>query len=295
MGACIGSFLNVCIDRIPAGRSVVSPRSHCSCGRLVAWYDNIPILNWFFLKGKARCCGVILTGRYPLVESLTAVVFLLNWVFLPPLSALLGMFFCSMLIAATFIDFEHMLIPDCFSMGLAIVGVTLSFVFPELHGCGDRSFLVDSLSSGIISIIGAVVGAGVILWVALLAEAILKTEAMGFGDVKLLGGIGAFCGWQGALFALFGGALIGTAVVLPLMLCQRLFSVQKGTSAEKALPKVTEGPTVDQGSNIKRSKKIGARVPVPFGPMLAFGALLYYIFLSDFVDAYFFQFQELFY
>ena len=187
VGACIGSFLNVCIDRIPAGQSIVSPRSHCSCGRPVPWYDNIPILNWFFLRGKARCCGVVLSCRYPLVESLTAVVFFLNWIFLPPLTALIGMFFCSILIAATFIDFKHMLIPDCFSIGLAMVGVVLSFGLPELHGYGDRVFLIGSLCSGITSIVGIVVGAGVVLWIALLAEAILKTEALGFGDVKLLG------------------------------------------------------------------------------------------------------------
>lgn len=294
MGTCIGSFLNVCMDRIPKGQSVVSPRSRCSCGCPVAGYDNIPILSWFFLRGKARCCGIALSRRYPLVEGLTGMIFLLNWLFLPPLLALIGMFFCSMLIAATWIDFEHMLIPDCFSIGLAVSGVGLSFILPELHGYGDRLFLLGSLCSGITSIVGLVVGAGVILWIAVLAEMVLKTEAVGFGDVKFLGGIGAFCGWQGALFALFGGAVIGMVIILPMMLYQHFFSGTGQAPREKAKPGETEEISTEQGDPIHPTEKLGARVPIPFGPMLALGALIYFIFLSERIDAYFLPFQGLF-
>ena len=114
-GACVGSFLNVCIFRIPAGKSIVRPPSHCACGKPIAWHDNIPILGWILLRGRARCCGRRISFRYPLVETLTAAVFCAAWVCLPPVQALVGMVFLSILIFCSFVDIDFQ---TCIPRGL---------------------------------------------------------------------------------------------------------------------------------------------------------------------------------
>lgn len=267
-GAIVGSFLNVCIYRIPTERSVVSPGSTCGCGKPIAWYDNLPILSWLILRGKARCCGRSFSVRYPAIELLTGILFFLCWLFFPPLVALCGMFFCALLVCATFIDFDHMIIPDRFTIGGAVVGVVLAFLVPALHGFDSGVALVDSLRSGLAAIVGLLIGSAVVLWIALLAEIVLKKEAMGFGDVKFLGAIGAFTGWEGALFAIFGGAVIGTLGLLVVLLFRPFFRVKK-----------PDGPEGEEDVALARM--------VPFGPMLAMGGLLYFLFLSPWVDAYF--------
>jgi len=222
-GACVGSFLNVCIYRIPAGQSVVTPRSHCACGAPIRWHDNLPILSWFILRGRARCCGRPFSFRYPCIEALTAVLFTACWMSFPAAKALCGMLLCAVLIAATFIDVDHLDIPDVFSLGLAVAGIVLSFALPALHGRQNELFVIASVRSGFDGVTGLFVGSGLILWIALLAEAVLKKEAMGFGDVKFVGAIGAFIGWQGAVFAVFGGAVIGTLWFALALLWHGLF------------------------------------------------------------------------
>src|SRR5690625_1365026 len=267
-GAITGSFLNVCIYRIPEEKSVISPGSRCACGKPVAWYDNIPILSWILLRGRARCCGRPFSVRYPFIELLTGLLFLICWWRFPPLVALCGMLFCAILICATFIDFDHMIIPDRFTIGGAVVGVILSFLVPSLHGFESDIAMLDGIRSGLSSIIGLLIGSAVVLWIALLAEIVLRKEAMGFGDVKFLGAIGAFTGWQGGLFSIFGGAVIGTVGVALLMVFRPLFRTKK--------PKSEEG-----------EEDIALARMVPFGPMLALGGLLYFLFLSGLVDDYF--------
>lgn len=276
IGLCMGSFLTVCVDRIPLKQSVVRPRSYCSCGKRIAWYDTSPVLSWLLLKGRARCCGVPISGHYPLIELSTGMVFLLCWLRLPPLLAIAGMLFSFMLLAAAFIDLNHMMIPDRFSMGLMGIGLGLSFLFPTLHGYNDDLLWLDHFRSGVSSLIGAVVGAGVLLWIGVWTEKILKQDAMGLGDVKFIGGIGAFCGWQGALFALFGGAALGTVVLLPLIGIQYAFRKRRRGKVPSSL--------------------ILARLfnPVPFTPMLALGAWLYYVWLHPSVTAYFYPLEQLF-
>src|SRR5690554_3788270 len=129
-GAIVGSFLNVCIYRIPTERSVVTPGSTCACGQPIAWYDNIPIFSWLVLRGRARCCGAPFSVRYPFIEFLTGLLFLICWVKFSPLVALCGMFFCALLVCATFIDLDHMIIPDRFTIGGAVAGVILAFLVP---------------------------------------------------------------------------------------------------------------------------------------------------------------------
>lgn len=267
-GAIVGSFLNVCIYRIPEERSIVSPGSRCACGKAIAWYDNIPVVSWLLLRGKARCCGRAFSIRYPLIELLTAILFLICWWRFAPAVALVGMFFCALLVCATFIDFDHMIIPDRFTIGGAVFGVVLAFLVPSLHGFESEIALVDSMRSGLAAMVGLLIGSAVVLWIALLAEILLKKEAMGFGDVKFLGAIGAFTGWEGALFAVFGGAVIGTVGLGLALLIRPLFRV-----------KAPEGPDEEKDVALGRM--------VPFGPMLALGGLSYFLFLSPWVDAYF--------
>jgi leader peptidase (prepilin peptidase)/N-methyltransferase len=297
-GALIGSFLNVCIYRIPAEKSIVRPGSHCACGKPIAWYDNIPVLSWFILRGRARCCGRPYSFRYPFVELLTAALFLWCWLRFAPESpgkAICGMLFVSILICATFIDLDHMIIPDVFTIWAGVVGVVLSFFVPMLHGRSHEFAIIASFRSGTDSLLGLFVGSGLVLWIALLAEEILKKEAMGFGDVKFVGAIGAFCGWQGAVCSIFGGALVGTVWFVIALIWQKVFPPKKtdivAAEAAPAAPK----PTSVEGSpdDAQESAPLGFGVHVPFGPMLAIGALLYFLVADRWIAAYFAELSSL--
>jgi len=291
-GACIGSFLNVCIYRLPAGQSIVTPGSHCACGAPIRWYDNIPIVSWLVLRGRARCCGRPFSVRYPFVELLTAALFLACWLAFPPTKALCGLLFCSALVCATFIDLDHMIIPDACTIWLAVAGVLLSVALPALHDRHHELFVVASLRSGVDSVVGLLVGSGLVLWIALVAEMVLKKEAMGFGDVKFVGAIGAFTGWQGAIAAVFGGAIIGSLWFALALLWQALVrrspapaAIPGPAAAETpagATPAMNpaDGPAADP-------TPVGFGVHVPFGPMLAMAALLYFLIAHRWVDAYF--------
>jgi len=280
LGACIGSFLNVVIYRVPAGKSIVRPGSTCACGTPIAWYDNIPVLSWLVLRGHARCCGRPFSFRYPFVELLTAAVFPACWLRLPPAAAVCGWVFLGSLICATFIDLDHMIIPDAFTIGLAIVGLILSALIPALHGQHGGFYVADSLRSGSASLVGVVAGSGVVLWIALVAEAALKKEAMGFGDVKFVGAIGAFCGWHGAVFSVFGGAAVGTVWIGTALLWQKAAG-KPGAGAPRA--ETPDGKPADMGLGVH----------VPFGPMLAIAGALYFLFLRGWVDAWFDQLTSL--
>ncbi len=284
-GAITGSFLNVCIYRIPAEKSIVTPGSTCACGRPIAWHDNLPILSWLILRGRARCCGRPFSIRYPAIELLTGILFLICWWQHPPAVAFAGMFFCAILICATFIDFDHMIIPDRFTIGGAVAGVAVSFAVPALHGFDSGVFVLDSLRGGLSAMIGVLIGSAVVLWIALLAEIVLRKEAMGFGDVKFLGAIGAFTGWQGGLFAVFGGAVIGTVGLGLVMLLRPLFSGKEKDSQPAAPPKEPVPGEESGDEDGEEDVLIGGRVP--FGPMLAVGGLLYFLFFAEWVDLYF--------
>ena len=272
LGAIVGSFLNVCIYRIPADRSVISPGSACVCGSSIAFYRNIPVLSWILLRGKASCCGQPFSLRYPAIELLTAILFFWAWSIHPPTVALLGMLYISFLICATFIDLDHMIIPDRFSVGGMVIGVILSILFPVLHGIESLP-IISNIQSGLIAITGALVGAGLVYWIAVMGEVIFRKPAMGEGDVKFAGFIGAFCGWQGAVFAMFGGALIGTIILLPCLLLGRLLSRRSADCL------------VDESGNEGERVKFGMQVP--FGPMLAGAGLIYFLGFNVYVDAYF--------
>jgi len=273
-GALIGSFLNVVIYRMPLDKSIVTPGSHCACGTPIQWRDNIPVLSWFILRGKARCCGRAYSFRYAFVELLTAALFATSWLMFPPAKALCGMLFVACLICALFIDLDHMIIPDTFTIGLGVVGVVLSVFVPALHGQNDGMFVVNALHSGLISLQGLLIGSGLVLWIALVAETLLRKEAMGFGDVKFVGAIGAFTGWQGAVFAIFAGAVIGTIWIGLAMAWKKCFG-----------DKVTVAPRAETAEG--EAAELGMGVQIPFGPMLAIAGLLYFFYFTTWMNEYF--------
>lgn len=280
-GACVGSFLNVCIYRIPKEESVVAPPSHCACGQRIAWHDNIPVLSWLLLRGRARCCGRRFSFRYPAIELLTALLFLACWLLFPAGKAVAGSVLCSIVICALFIDLDHMIIPDVFTVGGAAGGLLLSLLLPSLHVQGHEFFAVASLRAGRDALLGLCVGSGLVLWIALWAEAILKKEAMGFGDVKFLGAVGTFVGWKGAVFGMFGGAVLGCAWFIAAYLWQKA----TGRVAPVTLPAETPDG---------RPAELGLGVQVPFGPMLGIAALVYFFGAHHWVDAYFAELSGLF-
>ena len=198
LGAVIGSFLNVCIIRLPEGRSIVSPPSHCpTCQSPIRFYDNIPVFSYILLRGKCRGCGERISPRYPLVEFLTGCLsVLLLFRFGLSLSYGVYLIFISSLVVITFIDIDHRIIPDKISLPAIPIGFTLSFLLPEL--------------TWLQSLIGILVGGGSLLLVAVVYEAIAGVEGMGGGDIKLLAMLGAFLGWEGVLFTIMASSIIGT-------------------------------------------------------------------------------------
>jgi leader peptidase (prepilin peptidase)/N-methyltransferase len=308
LGCIVGSFLNVCIHRMPLGQSIVSPPSHCPhCQYSIPWYLNIPLVTWVYLKGRCRNCGAPISIRYFLVELLTGLTFLGCWLKFGPNAALSLIYagFVAGLMVATFIDLEYLIIPDEITFGGMAVGLILSFAVPALHGSVTR---FDGLKQ---SALGLGVGAGLVYLIvrggklvfgrervrlggdtrivfgetalhlpekeiaygdvlyresdaivvqartvelvdrcykdvkvkltrrrldidgeeldpekvlhmeAQAAELILPREAMGLGDVKFMGAIGAFLGWESVIFSLVVSAFIGSLVGVTLVLMRK--------------------------------------------------------------------------
>ena len=195
LGLMIGSFLNVCIHRLPRGESIVSPGSHCPhCNTPVAWRDNIPVLSFVMLGGRCRKCRKGISPRYVIVEILNAVF----WVLLYRNYGLSGYFyggcvFFSLLLAVTMTDFETGYIPDLISLPGAAAGLVLSAVLPALHH--ETVWYWGLLKSTA----GFLAGGGVLYITGWLGDKLFRRDSMGGGDIKLLAMIGSFTGWQGAL------------------------------------------------------------------------------------------------
>ena len=205
-GAIIGSFLNVCIARLPDGRSVVRPPSHCpKCQSFLAWYENIPILSYLFLAGRCRTCRVRISAIYPAVEVLTGALAVALFMRLGPTLAFAGYFaFAAALVVITFIDLDHQIIPDVISLPGIVIGLAFSLVSP--------------LVTPIDALIGALAGGGTLLAVAWLYHTFRGVEGMGGGDIKLLAMIGAFLGWKSIFVTLFVGSVIGSIIGVIVML-----------------------------------------------------------------------------
>lgn len=199
-GLIIGSFLNVCIWRLPRGQSIFFPGSHCpKCKTPIKWYDNIPLLSFMILRGQCRKCGNPIAWRYPLVELLTALLFLAANLIHP--EAYFNLFFVSALIVAFFSDLETGIIPD----EIAYLGIPLGLLYAAMTGSvGD-------------SALGVALGLALLLAVQKTGEFIYKKEALGGGDIKLAMLFGAFLGWQYLLLALFLGYIFGALEAVALL------------------------------------------------------------------------------
>ncbi|MFC1467919.1 prepilin peptidase [Verrucomicrobiota bacterium] len=233
-GACWGSFMNVCIWRIPREESVVKPRSHCpKCEKLIAWHDNIPLVSWLLLRGKCRNCALPISPRYIIVELITAILFLSVWKLFGPFSAigevtglvnsfaLAGFYFLLTfgLLMGSYIDIDHMYLPDRVTKGSMIAGVLFSFIFPVLQAPAMSPALQVPTHAGaaINSVTGLLLGGGVLWGVAILGKFMFKKDAMGFGDVKLMAGLGACFGWQSIPFIIFFSSLIGAVAGISMI------------------------------------------------------------------------------
>ncbi|PWU18006.1 MAG: prepilin peptidase, partial [Bdellovibrio sp.] len=229
LGAVLGSFANVIILRLPAGENIALPASHCAaCNAPVAWYDNLPLISWIVLRGRCRKCGARFSFRYWVVEFLTAVLFSLaflklGWTF----SLLETLIFFFGLVVVTFIDFDHYLLPDVFTLPGTALGILGSFLNPQRT-------VIDSA-------LGAFFGAGFLWSLAYLYALIRKEEGLGMGDVKLLAWIGAVLGWSAIPFVILTSSLSGSVV----------------------------------GLAVAYRQKKGLKTMIPYGPYLAFGAVLY--------------------
>ena len=222
LGAAIGSFLNVVIYRIPRGQSIVYPYSACpQCGSAIKAFDNIPILSWLILGGKCRHCKNPISLRYPTIEFMTALIFvLIFWqigfnLFLP-----ICFIFVATMIALVFIDAEHMILPNVITYPLLFFSMMVRFVFPLLFGASyftDLKFFplnrLEDYPAWLVSILGAILGAivgGGFLWlVGEIWKRLRGVDAMGLGDVKMMFGVGALLGWRLTLLSIFLGAFIG--------------------------------------------------------------------------------------
>lgn len=213
LGSVIGSFLNVCIVRMPQEKSVIKPGSHCvHCLKPLFWYDNIPLLGYMFLKGRCRFCKGRISFRYFFVELLTAATFAcFYWYFGLTLALAAYVFMVSCFIIAIFVDLEHRIIPDQVSVGGMMAGLIFSLFIPELHGVDTQAMsgIKPYVFSFLQSLGGALVGGGSIYLMGVLGDFIFRKESMGGGDVKLMAMIGAFLGWQSALLTFFIAPFFG--------------------------------------------------------------------------------------
>jgi leader peptidase (prepilin peptidase)/N-methyltransferase len=205
LGAVLGSFLNVCIHRLPRGISVVAPPSACpQCGTRIRPYDNVPVLGWVWLGGKCRACRNPISVRYPVVEALTAALFLLvagqtgfTWSLLPALT------FVSAMIVVTLVDYDARIVPDVITLPGIVLGVLFSLLTPLT--------VVESVA-------GAVLGFLLFLGIAWVYRRLTGIEGLGGGDIKLAAMLGAFLGYQGLFLTIFAASLMGTVVGVSLML-----------------------------------------------------------------------------
>jgi leader peptidase (prepilin peptidase)/N-methyltransferase len=205
VGLAIGSFLNVCIWRLPRNESLIAPASHCpSCNRPIAIYDNIPVISFLWLRGRCRNCHQAIPWRYPIVELTNGLgyVVLVGRYGLTGSAVIYAAFFSALLVI-TLIDLDHQIIPDRITLPGIVIGlISASTVL--------ATSLLDAIA-------GIILGGGLLLIAGLVGTWVLKKEAMGMGDVKLLAMIGAFLGWKAVLLTVLIGSLVGTLIQLVLM------------------------------------------------------------------------------
>jgi leader peptidase (prepilin peptidase)/N-methyltransferase len=207
-GAVVGSFLNVCIYRLPRGLSIVWPASACPhCGRGLAWFENIPLFSYAVLRGRCRTCSGVISMRYPTVEALTAAMFALAWSYYGPGTLLAArlLFGCALIVLFA-IDLEHHLLPNA----ITLPGIIVGFLFSLIAEPGWMA-----------SLIGIAVGGGVLYLIAEGYYRLRHEEGLGMGDVKMLAMIGAFLGWKLTLVALMFASVSGSIIGIGLIAARR--------------------------------------------------------------------------
>lgn len=221
-GLLIGSFLNVCIHRLPRDLSVVRPRSHCpACERQIAWYDNVPLVSYILLRARCRHCGTRIAWRYPAVELLTGALFAAAVWHLgaTPAAAKLCLF-AALQVGLIFSDLEELILPDEFTLGGLAAGLALALVIPLENSAAGALFWLAGIEAGPRALslaeaaLGAAVPAGFLWFGGWLFEKVRHKEGLGFGDVKLVAMIGAFLGLRGALLTILAGSVLGSVVGL---------------------------------------------------------------------------------
>lgn len=224
IGSIVGSFLNVCIYRLPKEKSVVAPRSYCpNCTKGILWYDNIPLVSYLLLRGRCRACKSRISFRYFLVELLTACLILALFMMFGLTAKFIAYsILASGLIVATFVDFEIQEIPDQVTILGFLIGVGLSLAYPSILNKDSRwaAFLDSSL--------GGLTGGASIYIIGFVWELVRKKEAMGGGDVKLLAMIGAFLGWKLTILTFFIAPVFGVVPGLVAMIKDRRQTIPYG-------------------------------------------------------------------
>lgn len=229
LGLIIGSFLNVCIYRIPLGKSVVRPRSGCPhCGSQIPFYDNVPVLSYILLRGKCRFCHAAISIQYPFVELMTGAFFLVcavRWQFTPP--TYVNSLFLALIIILIFTDYHHRILPNVITLPGTVAGILLCS-FQNLDFYRDilsvRLAILFKYPSAqtmlpwIGSIAGAVVGGGMLLVVGLGYQKLRKRQGLGMGDVKMMFMVGAFLGWRLTFLTIFAGSFLGLLTGIYLMI-----------------------------------------------------------------------------
>ncbi|MCK4859077.1 MAG: prepilin peptidase [Candidatus Omnitrophica bacterium] len=217
LGLMIGSFLNVCIYRLPKGIFSKERFSFCPhCKQRIRWFDNIPLLSYIFLRGRCRHCRQRISFVYPLVELIGGLCFLFLFVYLglTPLFFIYSLLICA-LIVSTFTDFEERIVPNEISVGGLVVGLLISFIYPLLQG-------VSSHWTGLFnSFLGALVGGASLYLTGIFGNIVFRKESMGGGDIKLLAMVGAFLGWKMVLLVFFISPFFGAVVGIALKLKEK--------------------------------------------------------------------------
>ncbi len=222
-GLVVGSFLNVCIYRIPRRESIVFPGSRCPhCGTGIRPYDNVPVLAYLWLRGRCRDCGAPISPQYPVVELVTGASFLgcaLKWEFAAP--TYVNSLFLAVVIVLALIDYHHRLLPNVITLPGWLTGLALSpfqdpafFDEPLARLVATMIFprATEAALSWAASLIGGLVGGGLLLSVALLYEKVRRRQGLGMGDVKMMGMVGAFLGWRLVLLTIFAGSVLGSII-----------------------------------------------------------------------------------
>lgn len=271
-GVIFGSFLNVCIYRLPRELSVVSPRSFCpACSAPIAAYDNIPVLSWIILRGKCRSCGARISPRYAIVELLTGVFFALSYLAAgSPPEALKLSALSFLLIGLIFTDAETKLLPDLLTKPGIALGLLFSLLVPME---GPAQFFLPKLENARVasllnSLAGAILGSAFILGIALLYEALRGVEGMGRGDVKLMALIGAFLGIKQTLLVLLLASVFGSCFGLLLIL-----SVWRKRLARRRKNNPAEAAGAARSRAWQSAKLVYRNFEIPFGVFLGTAAL----------------------